>query len=79
MSATAWTYEVGEDGIGQLRLDVPDRSANTLSSDVLAQLGVVLDGIERDPPRGLVIRSAKRNGFVAGADINEFTQLGFGG
>ena len=32
--------------------------------------------IERAPPRGLVIRSAKRNGFVAGADINEFTQLG---
>jgi 3-hydroxyacyl-CoA dehydrogenase/enoyl-CoA hydratase/3-hydroxybutyryl-CoA epimerase len=76
MSATAWTYEVGEDGIGQLRLDVPDRSANTLSSAVLAQLGVMLDELERSPPRGLVIRSAKRNGFVAGADINEFTQLG---
>jgi 3-hydroxyacyl-CoA dehydrogenase / enoyl-CoA hydratase / 3-hydroxybutyryl-CoA epimerase len=76
MTASAWTYATGADGIGQLRLDVPDRSANTLSSTVLAQLGVVLETIERAPPRALVIRSAKRNGFVAGADINEFTQLG---
>ncbi len=62
-------------GLGQLRLDVPDRSANTLSSAVLEQLGSVLDAIERAPPRGLVIRSGKGNGFVAGADINEFTRL----
>lgn len=73
---TAWTYETGADGIGQLRLDVPDRSANTLSSSVLTELGRVLDAIERTPPRGLVIRSGKRSGFVAGADINEFTALG---
>ncbi len=76
MTASAWTYEVGFDGIGQLRLDVPGRSANTLSSAVLVELGTMLAAIESDPPRGLVIRSAKRNGFVAGADINEFTQLG---
>jgi 3-hydroxyacyl-CoA dehydrogenase/enoyl-CoA hydratase/3-hydroxybutyryl-CoA epimerase len=80
MTASAWTYEVGADGagkgIGQLRLDVPDRSANMLSSAVLVELGKVLETIERAPPRGLVIRSGKRNGFVAGADINEFTQLG---
>ena len=25
------------------------------------------------PPKGLVIRSAKRSGFIAGADINQFT------
>lgn len=74
--ASAWTYETGADGIGQLRLDVPDRSANTLSSAVLTGLGAVLDAIERTPPKGLVIRSGKRSGFVAGADINEFTALG---
>lgn len=74
--ASAWTYETGADGIGQLRLDVPDRSANTLSSAVLTGLGTVLDAIERTPPKGLVIRSGKRSGFIAGADINEFTALG---
>jgi 3-hydroxyacyl-CoA dehydrogenase / enoyl-CoA hydratase / 3-hydroxybutyryl-CoA epimerase len=75
MTASAWTHETGADGIAQLRLDVPDRSANTLSTAVLTELGTLLDTIERSPPRGLVIRSAKRNGFIAGADINEFTQL----
>jgi 3-hydroxyacyl-CoA dehydrogenase / enoyl-CoA hydratase / 3-hydroxybutyryl-CoA epimerase len=75
MAASAWNYQAGTDGIGQLRLDVPDRSANTLSAAVLTELGAVLDAIERAPPRGLVIRSGKRNGFVAGADINEFTRL----
>ena len=55
---------------------MPDRSANTLSSAVLMELGTVLEAIERAPPRGLVIRSGKRSGFIAGADINEFTHLG---
>ena len=76
MAASAWSYETGADGIGQLRLDVPDRSANTLSSAVLAELGTALETIERAPPRGVVIRSAKRSGFIAGADVNEFTRLG---
>jgi 3-hydroxyacyl-CoA dehydrogenase/enoyl-CoA hydratase/3-hydroxybutyryl-CoA epimerase len=28
-----------------------------------------------DPPRGLVIRSGKANGFIAGADVDEFGEL----
>jgi 3-hydroxyacyl-CoA dehydrogenase/enoyl-CoA hydratase/3-hydroxybutyryl-CoA epimerase len=35
----------------------------------------VLRRLEASPPRGVVIRSGKRSGFVAGADINEFTTL----
>ena len=34
-----------------------------------------LDALEREPPRGLLIRSAKPSGFIAGADVNEFTAL----
>jgi 3-hydroxyacyl-CoA dehydrogenase/enoyl-CoA hydratase/3-hydroxybutyryl-CoA epimerase len=75
MQASAWNYLRDEGGLGTLVLDVPERSANTLSSTVLTQLGEQLDRIERDPPRGLVIRSGKRGGFIAGADINEFTTL----
>jgi 3-hydroxyacyl-CoA dehydrogenase / enoyl-CoA hydratase / 3-hydroxybutyryl-CoA epimerase len=73
---TAWTYETSAEGIGQLTLDMPGKSANTLSSAVLAELAILLDTIERNPVRGVVIRSGKRSGFIAGADINEFTQLG---
>ena len=39
---------------------------------MLTELNAVLEKLERDRPRGLVIRSAKRCGFIAGADIAQF-------
>ncbi|WP_163368345.1 hypothetical protein, partial [Enterobacter hormaechei] len=42
------------------------------SADVLEEFDSVLAAIEKDRPRGLVIRSAKRSGFIAGADVNAF-------
>ena len=45
---------------------------NTLSAEVMAELTQALDELERDPPRGLIIRSGKESGFIAGADIDEF-------
>ena len=53
-------------------LDKQGASANTLSEEVLVELDDVLGELERDPPKGLVMRSAKRGGFIAGADIGEF-------
>ena len=53
-------------------LDKPGGSANTLSEDVLAELDDVLAHLERDLPKGVVLRSAKTAGFIAGADIGEF-------
>jgi len=61
-----------DDGIAWLALDKPDASANTLSVDVLSELDSVLASLEQDPPKGLVLRSAKPAGFIAGADIGEF-------
>ena len=75
MQEPAWKYETDATGLATLTLDVPGKSANTLSSAVLEQLSGQLDHIERERPQGLVVRSGKRNGFVAGADINEFTTL----
>ncbi len=75
MQEPAWKYETDAAGMATLTLDVPGKSANTLSSAVLEQLSGQLDQIEQAPPQGLVIRSGKPNGFIAGADINEFTTL----
>lgn len=75
MSATAWHYQQDQ-GIGVLTVDMPGKSANTLGGGSLRELGTVLDGIERAPPRGLILRSGKPSGFIAGADINEFTTFG---
>jgi 3-hydroxyacyl-CoA dehydrogenase/enoyl-CoA hydratase/3-hydroxybutyryl-CoA epimerase len=64
-----WRLRTDEDGIAWLLFDKKGSSANTLSEDVLTELNAVLEQLERDRPRGLVIRSAKRSGFIAGADI----------
>jgi 3-hydroxyacyl-CoA dehydrogenase/enoyl-CoA hydratase/3-hydroxybutyryl-CoA epimerase len=73
MSSSAWTLVREPDGIALLTLDIPGKSANTLGAAVLQELASVLDEVERTPPAGLIIRSGKPSGFIAGADINEFT------
>jgi 3-hydroxyacyl-CoA dehydrogenase/enoyl-CoA hydratase/3-hydroxybutyryl-CoA epimerase len=60
------------DGIAWVLFDREGASANTLSADVLAEFDTVLAALETERPTGLVIRSAKTSGFVAGADVNEF-------
>jgi 3-hydroxyacyl-CoA dehydrogenase / enoyl-CoA hydratase / 3-hydroxybutyryl-CoA epimerase len=60
------------DGIAWLLFDRADASTNTLSADVLTELDTVLAALENERPAGLVIRSAKTSGFIAGADVNEF-------
>src|SRR5262249_12395626 len=69
---TNWTLARDEDGIAWLALDKANASANTLSEDVLSELDDVLASLEHDLPKGLVLRSAKPKGFIAGADIGEF-------
>ncbi len=60
------------DGIAWLLFDRAGASANTLSADLLEELELVLAALETQRPTGLVIRSAKPSGFIAGADVNEF-------
>jgi 3-hydroxyacyl-CoA dehydrogenase/enoyl-CoA hydratase/3-hydroxybutyryl-CoA epimerase len=60
------------DGIAWLLFDREGASANTLSADVIEELDLVLSALENQRPAGIVIRSAKPSGFIAGADVNEF-------
>jgi 3-hydroxyacyl-CoA dehydrogenase/enoyl-CoA hydratase/3-hydroxybutyryl-CoA epimerase len=60
------------DGIAWLLFDREGASANTLSSDLIEELDLVLAALESQRPTGIVIRSAKSSGFIAGADVNEF-------
>jgi 3-hydroxyacyl-CoA dehydrogenase/enoyl-CoA hydratase/3-hydroxybutyryl-CoA epimerase len=60
------------DGVAWLLFDREGTSANTLSADVIGELDRVLAELEEQRPTGLVIRSAKTSGFIAGADVNEF-------
>jgi 3-hydroxyacyl-CoA dehydrogenase/enoyl-CoA hydratase/3-hydroxybutyryl-CoA epimerase len=67
-----WKIAPDDNGVAWLVLDKAGASANTLNEEVLTELDGVLASLERDPPKGVVLRSAKRSGFIAGADITEF-------
>ena len=65
-----------EPDIAVLTLDVPGKSANTLSSSVLQELSDHLDVLQsRDDLAGLIITSGKPDMFIAGADLREFVAL----
>jgi|KBSSwiStaDraftv2_1062776.scaffolds.fasta_scaffold13342_2 3-hydroxyacyl-CoA dehydrogenase/enoyl-CoA hydratase/3-hydroxybutyryl-CoA epimerase len=70
-----WQLTRDGDGLEWLTLDRAGASTNTLSAAVMEELRAVLARLAADPPRGLVIRSGKANGFIAGADVDEFGEL----
>jgi 3-hydroxyacyl-CoA dehydrogenase/enoyl-CoA hydratase/3-hydroxybutyryl-CoA epimerase len=74
-SPAHWRLETDADRVAWLTIDVQGASANTLGSEVMRQLNERLAEIEAAGPKALVIRSAKDSGFIAGADISEFTGL----
>mgnify|MGYP000863810621 FL=1 len=70
-----WRVSVDAAGIAWATLDRVGESTNALSSAVMNELAQLLDQFDRSPPKGLIFRSGKAAGFIAGADIQEFTQL----
>lgn len=75
MTLRHWTSESGDDGIVWLCIDKADGGANVLSGEVLRELHQLIEPLAKQPPKGVVIHSGKSNGFVMGADINEFTTI----
>src|SRR6185503_17737746 len=74
-AAAAWAAETDAAGITWLSFDKPGGSTNVLSRATLLELDGHLRALAAAPPRGLVIRSAKSSGFIAGADVKEFVAL----
>ena len=74
-ASVAWQRETDAGGIAWLTLDKPGASTNVLSRDILVELDGHLQALRTNPPRGVVIRSGKASGFIAGADVKEFAQL----
>jgi 3-hydroxyacyl-CoA dehydrogenase/enoyl-CoA hydratase/3-hydroxybutyryl-CoA epimerase len=70
-----WRFETGPDGVASLTFDLQGSSANTLGSVAMAELNDCLAEFETSGAKALVIRSAKDSGFIAGADISEFSGL----
>ena len=70
-----WKIERDNDDICWLHLDVAGSSTNVLSAAVLDELSEILNEQAQSLPRGIVFVSDKKSGFIAGADINEFTHV----
>lgn len=70
-----WRAGRDAEGILWLALDKADSGTNTISGDVLRELERHVSDAENDPPRAVVIRSAKLGGFAAGADITGFAKM----
>jgi 3-hydroxyacyl-CoA dehydrogenase / enoyl-CoA hydratase / 3-hydroxybutyryl-CoA epimerase len=70
-----WTLARDADGLAQLTFDKAGTATNTLSKAALSELDDALDQLDKEAPKGLVVRSGKANGFIAGADIDEFGDI----
>lgn len=70
-----WHLEEDDDKVIWLCLDCAASSTNVLSKTVLEEFKEILELLHTQIARGLVIYSGKENGFLAGADVNEFTKL----
>ena len=67
--------EIGHDHICVLTFDRPESGANIFDAATLDELDEHLDAVERDASlRGLIIASAKKSIFVAGADLKTLLQ-----
>ncbi len=70
-----WRLETDSERIAWLYADKADSSTNVLSKEVLEELHFIVDRVSAERPQGLIILSAKDNGFIAGADVKEFTAI----
>lgn len=70
-----WRLETDANRIAWLYADKAESSANVLSREVLEELHFIIDHVATERPRGLIILSAKKSGFIAGADVKEFTAI----
>jgi 3-hydroxyacyl-CoA dehydrogenase/enoyl-CoA hydratase/3-hydroxybutyryl-CoA epimerase len=71
----AITTEV-RDGIAVVRIDLPGEPVNKINRALKDEMHALLDRLDGDPSvRAAVLISGKPDTFIAGADIEEFTQI----
>jgi 3-hydroxyacyl-CoA dehydrogenase/enoyl-CoA hydratase/3-hydroxybutyryl-CoA epimerase len=75
-----FTIAIDEAGIALITFDVPGRSMNTLTGEVVRELGEIATRLSTDADiKGAVFTSAKTSGFCAGADLGELGGGSLGG
>lgn len=71
-----WELDTDAEHIVWLGMNRKNSKVNTISNEVLDELnGILLEISQMSKARGLVIYSLKKKGFIAGADIHEFSKF----
>lgn len=71
---TTLKYEVGDDGVALITIDVPGGSANVMTTAFRADLAAVIEQVSADSAvKGAVITSAKAD-FMAGGDLKAMVE-----
>lgn len=71
-----WRLETDRDNILWLYFDKQNESVNTIDRNVMEELSTIIDSLTNTAHyKGLIIASGKKNGFIAGADISQFTKF----
>ena len=58
MQLQHWKLEREAEGVAWAILDTANSSTNTLGAEVMAELNAILDECEKNPPKGLIFKSA---------------------
>src|ERR1700748_3337929 len=70
------SLNIDKNGVANLVFDLPDEKINKLSAPVLSELEKAFNVIDGNKAiRVLIITSAKKDIFIAGADINEIKAI----
>ncbi len=74
-TVNCWKIEKDDNDIAWLHFDTPEASANLLAQSAIKELEDILEAFEKDLPKAIIILSDKKDSFIFGADIKEFTAL----
>lgn len=71
-----WRLETDTDKILWLYFDKANASVNTMDRETMEELAAIVEALVNDAEhKGVIITSAKKSGFIAGADITQFTKF----
>ncbi len=70
-----WLVEKDDNNIAWVHFDKLDSSVNLLTQAVIKELDDIVKEFEKKPPQALILVSDKKDSFIFGADIKEFTAL----
>ncbi len=70
-----WRLNADEDQVLWVYFDKANASVNTLDREAMEELSDIMTSLQGAEYQGVIIASGKKNGFIAGADISQFTKF----